>query len=758
MNSLPSSAIALLVAALLHASLARADFFSQSPGPLASAHEKLDSSDQCGKCHEGGRALANDKCLACHEPIKQRIADGKGFHASARASGKPCFLCHTDHKGRARDILGFAVTGGRDKFDHDLAGWPLQGKHILVACATCHPRPSFLAAKPACEGCHKSPHGDLRPSLSRCERCHDANSWRSCARPEFDHDKSADARFALETKHAAVRCLDCHPKWQFRATGGFAAPDCTPCHENAHGETLFGKKRCGLCHSSKTEWRVVRFDHARQTRFPLDGAHASKNCAACHTPTARAKPERLCASCHKDIHAGRFAAQGDCASCHSTTAWRADLRFDHRARTRFPLAGKHAEAACRDCHRGADATEWERFDAATVGCMGCHQHADVHKKQFADAECLRCHTAPGKSRFKRAAVAEFHGPAAKFPLTEGHARVACERCHQNDVYKGTPTACGPVCHADELHRGSLGNECLRCHEGGHWAASKFDHDDTRYPLVGHHQDAACDGCHPARRFVPTASRCAECHGKDDAHRGQLGDRCERCHSPTGRSLFDHNDPAAKDRFRLVGRHLQVRCKSCHPSTVFPSVKTDCEGCHPEPNVHRGRLGRACGSCHDPSSWKSLHTGHDVGSFKFGGAHDRQRCEVCHPGGQLRRGTGELCITCHRGDDIHHNTLGPRCLDCHSQETWAGARFLHERVGCELRGIHRTLPCNDCHVGGHFAALSPACGACHRVDAIKGAASDRLAPPGHAGLSSCSSCHNVNFFAPARPSGSESICR
>ena len=94
-------------------------------------------------------------------------------------------------------------------------------------------------------------------------------------------------------------------------------------------------------------------------------------------------------------------------------------------------------------------------------------------------------------------------------------------------------------------------------------------------------------------------------------------------------------------------------------------------------------------------WKLIHTGHDVPTPRFGGAHDRVACVKCHPGGRLLGGTGNLCITCHRNDDIHHNTLGPNCGECHTQRTWAGAHFEHTRVGCELTGVHRMLPCVDC---------------------------------------------------------------
>jgi hypothetical protein len=758
-------AVALLfvASALLWASRAAADFFSQSPGPLAEAHRAIDTSEQCDKCHTDGRKLSNEKCLACHEPIKKRQLSGHGFHASGRVAGKQCFLCHTDHKGRGRDILGFAALGGRDRFEHAETGWPLRQKHAGVECAKCHDqriegRATYLKAPLDCAGCHKQPHGELRVGLKRCERCHDAASWKEIARPEFDHNKAADARYPIEAKHQGVACLKCHAKWVFRSS--FSAPDCAPCHQNVHGDSLFGRKRCAFCHSARVDWRRISFDHARQTRFPLDGAHAGKACATCHPKETRQKPGRDCASCHKDVHNARFKAQGDCATCHTSVDWKAEIRFDHRTRTRFQLTGAHSDVDCRACHRGRSPAEWERFDARTVGCMGCHQHANVHKRQFKDSECLRCHTMAGENKFKKQAVNQFHGPASRFPLTEGHGGVACDKCHKNDVYQGTPLVCGPTCHADALHKGSLGEQCLNCHAGGHWAATRFDHDQSSFPLIGHHQDVRCEACHPARRFKPLDRRCAGCHKDDDAHGGTLGERCELCHSPTGRSLFDHNDPRAPTRFRIDGAHLHVRCAACHKDTQFARTPRECESCHPDPDAHKGQLGTRCAACHQTSDWKTVHTGHNTPAFRFGGAHDRVACVYCHPGGQVRRNTGQLCGSCHQNDDIHHNSLGPRCGECHTQQSFAPARFFHERVGCDLRGIHRTLPCNDCHVGGHFAALSPSCVSCHRTDAVKAAMNDpRSGGPAHATYTTCSMCHNPSFFAPApKPSGSESVCR
>jgi hypothetical protein len=149
--------------------------------------------------------------------------------------------------------------------------------------------------------------------------------------------------------------------------------------------------------------------------------------------------------------------------------------------------------------------------------------------------------------------------------------------------------------------------------------------------------------------------------------------------------------------------------------------------------------------------------------KFAGAHDRVPCVSCHPGGRLLGGTGNLCITCHRNDDIHHNALGPNCGECHTQRTWAGAHFEHTRVGCELTGVHRMLPCVDCHMGGNFTALATNCFACHAKDRARGTSGAMAVgmPTDHSAFTFCASCHNTIYFGPKstpQPGARESVCR
>jgi hypothetical protein len=360
-----------------------------------------------------------------------------------------------------------------------------------------------------------------------------------------------------------------------------------------------------------------------------------------------------------------------------------------------------------------------------------------------------------------------HGPGKPFQLVDGHKNVECKKCHKNDNYRDTRTLCA-ACHEDRLHKGSLGKDtCNNCHDGGKWSALKFDHDKTNYPLEGHHKEAKCEGCHPARRYKPTPSVCSDsqCHLKDDAHERSLGLKCQNCHSPSGETRFDHNDPKVPDRWHLDGKHQAVRCQGCHPTQKYKPAPTLCQGCHADPAAHRGELGVRCGSCHESEGWKKIHTGHDIYPAKFGGAHDRVRCSECHSQGRILQGMAQMCMVCHQRDDIHHNALGPRCGDCHTQRTWAAPHFEHTRVGCELLGVHRLLACVDCHKAGNYAAVSPTCVACHTRD-LKRATAAGGKVPNHDAFSSCAICHNVYSWARQPLTGMtrpfpgmrESVCR
>jgi hypothetical protein len=303
--------------------------------------------------------------------------------------------------------------------------------------------------------------------------------------------------------------------------------------------------------------------------------------------------------------------------------------------------------------------------------------------------------------------------------------------------------------------------CTGCHVSGIWDALAFEHDVDPFPtgepafaLKGLHKEVKCEQCHARRQFKGAARTCGSegCHLADDAHKGRLGNQCEKCHVETGDEIFNHNTMSA---FKLDGKHLAVRCADCHPSKTFKPRPVDCFGCHPEPTVHKGQYGTACAQCHTTRTWGDVKPLHDVGDFSLKGMHDSIACERCHRDNRPLAGSGNLCLNCHRQDDIHGNSLSPRCGDCHTQWSFAPARFDHSRVGCNLTGLHRTIACFDCHKNGNFAAISAECVSCHHDDAVRAGAPSNVA---HPGLTACATCHNPNTWNPVGGFGRESVCR
>jgi Cytochrome c7 and related cytochrome c len=760
-------ATALLFCLLLLGSRsARADdFLKSSPGELATSHASIDSQTQCTTCHEPDNSVSAAKCLACHDhqDLKKRIDAGKGFHVSATVKGRDCKLCHQEHRGRGFDLMGWKGVGGVKAFDHKLTGWELKGKHAVADCAKCHKTTNkqglrtYLNTEATCGSCHSKdqPHGQIRPLFMACDRCHGESVWKpQKPKLDFDHNSKNQAAMPLEGSHADVACSKCHAKAAFKLPKYDAT--CVQCHASPHDGQLFSTKKCELCHSpTLNSLSDVRFDHKKETRYPLIGKHAQISCETCHTKAlGKRTPDGACEICHaKDNkHRARFEKFPACTTCHSQRAWKGAFQFNHASNTSFELTSKHTKAACRDCHRGKSPSDFERFEAK-MPCMSCHRHEKAHGGKFKNQECLSCHQEGGSKKMSKDSLEVFHGEKSKFPLRNGHSGVQCQMCHVNDIYQETSPECGVFCHDDTLHRSSLGQECSRCHEPGQWPAVRFDHTaDTKWPIKGKHVEIKkCESCHPVRKYTGTPTTCgsAGCHKDDDVHQGKLGDKCQTCHNEAGTLLFRHNRDS---KFTIDGKHAPLLCAACHKSVTFKPVPSDCFGCHPEPAIHKGRYGTECQRCHSTQSFGDTKALHDVGDFSLTGAHDQLACARCHPNGEKLRGSGNLCINCHRKDDIHNNSLSPRCGECHTQRSFSPARFDHISTGCALMGLHSTLPCSDCHKSGNFGAVSPLCISCHRNEGL------RARQPDHRTLLDCGSCHNPSAWVPATQFGRQTICR
>jgi hypothetical protein len=342
-------------------------------------------------------------------------------------------------------------------------------------------------------------------------------------------------------------------------------------------------------------WQQTHFDHEK-TDFPLTNKHREVPCAACHAGQHYKGTPKQCVGCHlpDDVHKGSQGTQ--CANCHSTADW-ASQKFDHARETGFPLLGRHARIGCGDCHRSGNLKEPIPKD-----CVGCHKSDDKHASRLGPA-CSDCHN----SDVWR--VTNFdHLQRFKFALEGAHAKLECHVCHTGVVKdQKLGTECVDCHRADEPHGGTLGKKCEQCHTATKWTEVTFDHDQSKYPLVGLHVVVTCGQCHTTQRFNDAPKECIGCHAKDDVHNGGLGKDCAECHNPNGWKMWDF-DHATHTRFPLSGAHAKVGCADCHirpQNVVKPSMI--CGTCHSGNDIHAGRFGKECQQCHNTTTFHRPRT-------------------------------------------------------------------------------------------------------------------------------------------------------
>ena len=501
-------ALAFIATTLPAGQMARAGTLEKllMPGEVSQAHAKIE--EQCSSCHDrSDRTRQTSLCLACHKEVAVDVKARTGFHGRLpNVATAECKACHSEHLGRSADIVRLS----RAAFDHAATDFRLDGAHTALACESCHSTGQpFRAAARSCGACHRADDVHRGGLGSDCATCHATVSWRN---PRFDHGKT---KFPLRASHQTVPCGACHLAGRFRGTPA----RCADCHAPDDVHAGSRGEDCAACHV-ESSWQSARFDHARETGFALEGSHASIDCAGCHR-SGRLEDElpRNCAGCHRsdDAHATRFGE--DCGSCHRSEAWK-PTDFDHLRRARFALEGRHAQLDCHACHTTRLGTPKLPTD-----CASCHRGDDVHAGALR-SNCDSCHSAEGWTR-----DLQFDHDVSSFPLLGMHVLVGCGQCHASRAFAGTPSDCAACHRASDVHQGSLGQDCATCHSPNGWQVWEFDHDkQTRFALTGRHGALSCGDCHrDSARSMKLPRDCASCHRDDDAHLGQFGTQCQRCH-------------------------------------------------------------------------------------------------------------------------------------------------------------------------------------------------------------------------------------
>ena len=420
---------------------------------------------------------------------------------------------------------------------------------------------------------------------------------------------------------------------------------------------------------------------------------------------------------------------------------------------------------CQRCHDGGKGVTDQK-------CLGCHDHRNLKQRIEADLgfhahpdvkkkKCVECHIEhkdqpPGSGRARRSIIdwkpfggrRQFDHRMTGWPLLGAHRFENCEDCHKKKsrktklpVFLGLRGEC-TTCH-DNPHkfRDFALTDCTVCHnftnrKVANLAETKFDHNQTRFPIEGHHAKQACVKCHedsvkfqmPNRDFTD----CSGCH--EDPHKSVISASrdCKSCHSTKvkfSRTKFNHGKVTG---FPLRGEHQRNKCEDCHKVGSKP-VKPDkaCVSCHED--IHKGRFGkRDCDACHVEQGWMSrMIFKHESTGFELTGKHRApmaKNCQKCHrdrkPNGFEKLVAGD-CADCHQHKDAHCGQFGlENCERCHVKGGDKTSRFDHNITGFQLVGAHAVPSCDGCHKKEKLGS-SPACREAVRYTGLR---------------SDCASCH------------------
>jgi len=257
--------------------------------------------------------------------------------------------------------------------------------------------------------------------------------------------------------------------------------------------------------------------------------------------------------------------------------------------------------------------------------------------------------------------------------------------------------------------------------------------------------------------------------------------------------FDHGKETG---VAMNGAHATAQCLRCHndrgPVSTF--AKRGCTGCHED--IHRGRLGIKCTTCHSENDWNptGVYAVHAQTRFPLQGVHAGVTCSRCHPSAVAGQfiGADPRCEACHRQNAISAKTFDHaaqsaliNCQQCHNQVSWADANphtgnfsdcYRCHRANFEAQNLkdpnhggygtncanchhstvtwsgatghlhifnqnhHNNGTCTNCHTPPNFAAFSCILGGCHP----KGETDSKHEPqnaPGYVYVSqNCYNCH------------------
>lgn len=403
----------------------------------------------------------------------------------------------------------------------------------------------------------------------------------------------------------ADRCIECHKDVAAQALdvtqlhGSIIqkSPNlaCRDCHREHRGATA------SLTDFDKNLFPHETFGFSLNKHTKMDSG-TPITCEDCHADDIKTFASDSCQTCHSDMdiayaQAHLLAFGSDCLACHDGID--RFSAFDHNAYA-FKLEGKHIETTCTDCH--LDARSLLSLQSAPQDCFSCHQQDDAHAGAYGN-DCQICHSSTAWE------PANFDHNLSAFKLDGKHVDVACEQCHVNEVYKGTPQDCYSCHKQDDEHNGQYGTQCETCHNAADWKNATFDHNLSSFQLSGAHVNTSCESCHVNNVFKGTSKECVACHADPQEHAGQFGTDCVACHTTSAWLPASFN---GDHTFPIYHGDGNGSCQTCHPSQLTTYT---CYGCHE----------------HTETKIASKHRKEGISNF--------QNCVECHISGNKHDGDG-----------------------------------------------------------------------------------------------------------------------
>ena len=340
-----------------------------------------------------------------------------------------------------------------------------------------------------CGLCHTAPW-DSATLADRCADCHvDIVS---------DMSKIAKAHGEMNHNNPKLSCIHCHPE-----------------HRGPSAPLTLKEARMDFPHDV-TDYSLSGHE--------LTSAQVPFVCEDCHVQELTTFDSATCVDCHRNLDLAFTQAHvlswgNDCLACHDGVDTY-NKHFDH-GEVSFTLIGAHVEVDCYTCH--TDARSLVDLQSTPRDCVSCHRADEPHEGRFG-ADCAKCHTMDAWT------PALFDHNLAAFKLEGKHEDVACEECHTSDLQLDTPMEC-VACHLnDDEHVGTFGTECGLCHKPTGWDDDPFDHNKSKFPLIGGHLGVTCESCHKDGKFTDMPTSCVACHGYPGWHGSAFGANCLDCHS------------------------------------------------------------------------------------------------------------------------------------------------------------------------------------------------------------------------------------